>query len=86
MGQDDAKCSLRASILRLNAYYGLKAKTAWCCEFSHVYEHLMHSIWSVTRSEEEDEAFRGDLISLPVNHVNVIPARRPRDVRDVCGE
>ena len=43
---------------------------------------------TITRSEdeEEEEAFRGDLMSLPVNHVNVIPARRPRDVRDVCGE
>ena len=82
MGQDDAKCSLRASILRLNAYYGLKAKTAWCCEFSHVYEHLMHSIWSVTRSEEEDEAFRGDLISLPDTQVESWPGEMLSQERD----
>ena len=48
MGQDDAKCSLRASILRLNAYCGLKAKTAWCCELSH----FLRALNAVVRDRE----------------------------------
>ena len=56
---DDAKCSLRASILRLNAYYGLKARNRGVVNFFHVLRALKRTLFSllqeaVTRSGNEE--------------------------------
>jgi len=40
MGQDDAKCSLRAPILTLDAYYGIQARRHVSVNFHIFYEHL----------------------------------------------